>query len=146
MRPQRPSLTEKTAAIAWARAHNTRDIGPLAPLVHDALHISNQRWWAPQIGGEHYITMLGDFFECVPIDPSATRMELATVPQGRRPTGPPRPCVIEYRHGRPTFTVLFRVRAGKILHIEKRLIPPPTECVLTGICPGLENDCLEEVN
>jgi len=146
MRPQRPSLTEKTAAIAFARAINTHDITLLAPLVHDGLYVSDQRRWDPRVGAETYLEMLGRYFTHVPRERSSTTMELATVPRPPFASEPPRPCVVEYHHGKPTYTVLFRVHAGKIRHIEKRLIPPPTECQLTGVYPGLDTGPTEEVN
>ncbi len=139
MNQARPVLTEKTAAIAFARAINTHDITLLAPLVHDNLHISDQRRWDPRVGAENYLGMLGKYFACVPRERSSTTMELAM-------SEPPRPCVVEYHHGRPICTVLFQVHAGKIRHIEKRLIPPPTECNFTGFYPGLEEEPIQGVN
>jgi hypothetical protein len=46
----------------------------------------------------------------------------------------------------PVCTVLFGVDRGKIRRIEKRLLPPPTECRLSGIYPGLDTDPTQEVN
>ena len=108
MNRTRPSLTEKTAAIAYARAINTHEIELLAPLVHDDLRIVDQRNWDHRVGGRHYLGMLEDYFECVPRDRSQTWMELATVP---RPSdaAASRPCVVEYQSGRPVCTVLFHV-------------------------------------
>ena len=146
MRPQRPSLNEKTAAIAWARAFNTHDLSLLAPLVDDRLCVSDQLRWNQMLGGKHYLTMLGDYFECVPLEPTNNWMEIATLPEAPMAPTPPRPCVVEYRHGKPTYTILFRVHAGKILHIERRLLPPPTACRLSGIYPGLDTGPSEEVN
>ena len=73
-------------------------------------------------------------------------MELATAPGDRRLNLPPRPCVVEHRNGRPVYTVLFDVRRGRIRRIEKRLLPPPTECTLSGVFPGLEDVLFEVVN
>jgi len=146
MNRTRPSLTEKTAAIAYARAINTHEIELLAPLLHDGLRVTDQRRWAPALGGRRYSGMLEDFFQAVPRERSATTMELATLPQNPYAPDPPRPCVVEYQWGRPVCTVLFHVRAGKIRQIEKRLLPPPTECELTGVYPGLDILPGEEVN
>ena len=146
MNRTRPSLTEKTAAIAYARAINTHEIELLAPLVHDDLRIVDQRNWDQRVGGRHYLGMLEDYFECVPRDRSQTWMELATVPLGPFETRPPRPCVVEYHRGVPVCTVLFGVDRGKIRRIEKRLLPPPTECRLSGIYPGLDSVPGEALN
>ncbi len=146
MRPQRPSLSEKTAAIAYARAFNTHDLSLLAPLVHDRLHVFDQRNWTPREGSNFYLGMIGDYFELVPPEKCSMTMELAVVPQAPINEGTPRPCVIEYHGGRPVCTILFQVHGGKIRRIEKRLLPPPTECQLTGVYPGLDTGPTEEVN
>ena len=142
----RPTITEKTAAIAWAHAWNTHDLSLLAPLVHENLRVLDQRRWDPTIGGPHFLSMLADYFACVPLAKISTRMELATLPRSTGDHRPLRPCVIEYRFDRPTSTILFRVHAGTIRLIERRLLPPPTDCVLSGVCPGLDSDPLEVVN
>ena len=142
----RSTLTEKTAAIAYARAINTHETELLAPLLHDELRVCDQRRRNPAVGGRRYTEMLEDYFRSVPPEESATTMELAALPRNPFAPEPPRPCVIEYRWDTPVCTVLFHVGAGKILQIEKRLIPPPTECELTGIYPGLEERPTQAVN
>ena len=89
MNRTRPSLTEKTAAIAYARAINTHEIELLAPLLHDGLRVIDQRRWTPALGGRRYSGMLEDFFQAVPREKSATTMELATLPQNPYAPYPP---------------------------------------------------------
>jgi hypothetical protein len=148
MNQPRPTLTEKTAAIAWARAWNTRDLELLRPLVHESIHISDQRRWQPRVGGSSYLTMIQDYFDATQSRPPSTRFELA-----QTPTSPgfiseaPRPCLVEYQRGRPVATILFHVRRGTIRQVERRVLPPPTECILTGLYPGIEETLdLLEVN
>lgn len=146
MNRTRPSLTEKTAAIAYARAINTHETELLAPILHDEFRVCDQRRRNPAVGGRRYIQMLEKYFRNVPPEKSVTTMELATLPRNPFAPAPPRPCVIEYHWGKLVCTVLFHVWAGKILQIEKRLIPSPTECELTGLYPGIDSLPGEKVN
>lgn len=146
MNQPRPVLTEKTAATAWALALNTHDLSVLAPLVHDRLRVTDQRRWDQRVGGDRYLAMLEAYFEAVPRERSGLRMELATLPPEATRSPRPRPCVVEYRDGRPTCTILFQVIGGTIRHIETRLLPPPTDCRLSGIYPGLEAELEEAVH
>ena len=146
MNHPRPVLTERTAAVAWARAWNTCDISGLAPLLADDLRIADQTRWTPMVGARYFVGLASDYFECVRDVSDRATMELATTPGDRRWNLPPRPCVVEYRSGRPVYTVLFDVRGGRIRRVEKRLLPPPTDCTLSGIFPGLEDALLGEVN
>lgn len=141
-----PVLTERTAAVAWARAWNTCDISGLAPLLADDLHIVDQTRWTPVVGARYFVGLASNYFECVRNVADRATMELATAPGDRRWDLPPRPCVVEYRKGRPVLTVLFEVHRGRIRRIEKRLLPPPTDCTLSGIFPGLDDVLLGEVN
>ena len=43
MTQPRPSLSEKAAAVAYARAHNTHDLDDLAQLVHNRVRVYDQR-------------------------------------------------------------------------------------------------------
>jgi len=146
MRPPRPSLNEKTAAIAYARAFNTHDLSLFAPLCHRRLHVTDQRHWAPSVGADRYLQIMQDYFDHVPVEQSNTRMELAETSPPSFIGDPPRPCVVEHRRGKPVATFLFGVRGGLIRRIEKRLLPPPTDCRLTGIYPGLGMGFEGEVN
>ena len=141
-----PTLTEKTAAIAWARAWNTRNLELLRPLMHHRVQITDQRNWESKVGADLYLQRMQDYFDHVPAETSATTMELAETPTHSFTVAPPRPCVIEYRRGQPVATFLFRVHGGLIRLVEKRLLPPPTECILTGSYPGLEDHPAMEVN
>ena len=146
MNPPRPSLTERTAAIAYARAFNTHDPSLLAPLIHDELRVSDQLRWHHLVGGENFLSLIGSHFQCAPSSPARNWMEIATLPDAPRSPFRPRPCVVEYRNGKPACTILFRVHDGAICFIERRLLPPPTECRLSGNCPGLEDQLREAVN
>ena len=146
MNRTRPSLTEKTAAIAWARAHNTHDIELLAPLVHDDLRIVDQRNWDQRVGGRHYLGMLEDYFECVPRDRSQTWMELATVPPAPFEGGLPGPAssnTTEAYRSAPCSSASTGARSAASRNGSCR---PPTECQLAGVYPGLDIGPTEEVN
>ena len=112
MNRTRPSLTEKTAAIAYARAINTHEIELLAPISprrpphHRSTPLDPRCRWPP---------LHRDARELLPGCParkSATTMELATLPQSPY-VPPPRPCVVEYQWGRPVCTVLFHVEPAR---------------------------------
>jgi hypothetical protein len=121
MNHTRPTLTEKTAAIAYARAFNTRDLSLFAPLVHRNLLVSDQLQWHQLRGGDLFLSVTRNLFECVP-------------------------CVVAIFDSRPKYTVLFRVHRGKIRFIERRLLPSPTDCRLSGVYPGIDDDLDQVVN
>ncbi|MEE4271572.1 MAG: hypothetical protein V2I67_07860 [Thermoanaerobaculales bacterium] len=147
MTEARPSLTEKTAAIAWARAWNTRNLELLRPLIHRKSYITDQRRWDPRRDLKDYLQRLQDLFDHLPSEHLGAAMELAETPSPGFIGDPPRPCVIEYRRRRPYASILFRVHAGLIRQVEIRLLPPPSECSLSGIYPGIEESLdLAEVN
>jgi hypothetical protein len=146
MNHTRPTLTEKTAAIAYARAFNTRDLSLFAPLVHRNLLVSDQLQWHQLRGGDLFLSVTRNLFECVPRMPVDSWMELASLPHGSKSPGPTRPCVVAIFDSRPKYTVLFRVHRGKIRFIERRLLPSPTDCRLSGVYPGIDDDLDQVVN
>jgi len=133
------TLTERDAAVAWARTYNALDPSHIAPLLADDIRYASQWVLFEEIGNRpDFLEYLTSKLETIRRSGCVVRAELAeTRPYPMYPN-PPRPCVVVEQDGDRESTVLFEVDDHRIIRIDICAIPSPQTCVCSGEFPGLD--------
>ncbi len=132
MQPESP-LTEKEAALLFARAWNLLSSEPLEPFLNELTVYESQMVLVPMTGGEEILAYLAGKFETLSRDPAyQPYFELGRL-HGIRP------CVIMCQGSKdnPLALALFEVEGRSIRRIDICIAPAPAEAERTGIFPGL---------
>ena len=133
------TLTERDAAVAWARTYNALDPSHIAPLLADDIRYASQWVLFEEIGNRpDFLEHLTSKLETIRRSSCVVRAELAETRPYPMYLNPPRPCVVVERNGNRESTVLFEVEDHRITRIDMCAIPPPHSCVCSGEFPGLD--------
>jgi hypothetical protein len=132
------ALTERDAAIAWARAYNTHDPSVLEPILAKDVRVMS-RWVVNDlVGRDGYLGYLKSKFATFESSGSVVRVEVGETSGG--PVGSPgRPCALIEQDGFVLATVLFDVVGGKLGQISLGPHPPPETCRRSGEFPGFDS-------
>jgi hypothetical protein len=133
------TLTERDAAVAWARTYNALDPSHIAPLLADDIRYASQWVLFEEIGNRpDFLEYLTSKLETIRRSGCVVRAELAeTRPYPMYPN-PPQPCVVVEQDGAREATILFEVDGHRITRIDMCEIPPPHTCACSGEFPGLD--------
>jgi len=132
------TLTERSAAEAWARAYNTHDPSVLEPILAEDLRVMSRWVVSDLIGREAYLDYLRRKFETFDQTGSMVRVEIGQTP-GDSQGSAGRPCALIEQDGSLLATVLFDVVGGRLSQITLGPFPPPGDCGRWGEFPGFDS-------
>ncbi len=132
------ALTERGAALAWARAYNTHDPSVLAPILAEDVRVMSRWVVSDLVGRDEYLDYLAGKFATFEATGSVVRVEVGETPGGSAES-PGRPCALIEQDGSLLATVLFDVVGGMLSQISLGPFPPPVECRRWGDFPGFES-------